>query len=200
MKTGPTDMEIISIVLKGDQTAYAQLVDRYQNYVFTLVLRLVESREDAEELAQDVFIKAYRCLSDFRGEAKFSTWLYTITRTSCLSFLRKKKIPVTTLDNENTYLQAENQQSAFQADRIEQKSRQSMVHEAIRMLPPGDAEIITLFYQAEQSLEEIGVILGLEPNNVKVKLFRARSRLKEKMQKYYRHEISELQKGGEINR
>ena len=92
MSTGLGDNEIISRVLKGEQNAYAELVNRYQAYVFTLTLRMIKSREDAEEVAQDVFIKAYRSLADFRGESKFSTWLYTITNTTCITFLRKKKL------------------------------------------------------------------------------------------------------------
>jgi RNA polymerase sigma-70 factor (ECF subfamily) len=193
MHTGLTDTEIIGRVLKGEQQVYAQLVERYQNYVFTLVLRLVEGREDAEEVSQDIFVKAYRSLADFRGESKFSTWLYTIVRTSCITFLRKKKLQTTSIDNEKTFVQVENHESSFRANLVEQKSRQAMVNEAIRMLSPDDAQVITLFYKAEQSLEEMGRILGLEPNNVKVKLHRARQRLKEKMEKHFSHEVRELQ-------
>ena len=100
MSTGLGDNEVISKVLGGDYNAYADLVTRYQAYVFTLVLRMIKSREDAEEVAQDVFIKAYRSLADFRGESKFSTWLYTIANTTSITFLRKKKLDVHSLDNE----------------------------------------------------------------------------------------------------
>src|SRR5678810_1021105 len=103
MSTGLGDNEIISRVLKGEQNAYAELVKRYQAYVFTLVLRMLKTREDAEEVAQDVFIKAYRSLADFRGESKFSTWLYTIVSTTCITFLRKKKLDVHSLDNEHVF-------------------------------------------------------------------------------------------------
>ncbi len=98
--SGLTDKEIISLVLQGDQSLFAQLVERYRNYVFTLVLRFTDNREDAEEIAQDIFVKAYRSLADFRGVAKFSTWLYTIVRTSCISFLRKKKMKIVSMDND----------------------------------------------------------------------------------------------------
>src|ERR1700748_1303186 len=97
-----TDTEVISRVLQGEQQLFATLVDRYKNYVFTLILRFTDNREDAEELSQDIFVKAYRSLSDFRGESKFSTWLYTIVRTTCITFLRKKKLDTTSLDNEKT--------------------------------------------------------------------------------------------------
>jgi RNA polymerase sigma factor (sigma-70 family) len=189
---GQADTEIISRVLKGDQSAFALLVERYQNYVFTLVLRFVENREDAEEIAQDAFVKAYRSLADFRGDSKFSTWLFTITRTTCLSFLRKNKLDVLSLDNERTGLQIENRESAFNADLIEQKSRHIMLNQAIAMLSPDDSQVLNLFYKGEQTLDEIGKIMRLDPNTVKVKLHRARQRLKEKMEKYFARETKEI--------
>lgn len=192
MQTGPGDNEIISKVLQGEQALYAQLVKRYQHFVFTIVLRYTPNREDAEEIAQDVFVKAYRSLADFRGESKFSTWLYTIVTTTCITFLRRKKLPIHSLDNEQVFEAADNQNSAFKANQIEQKSKVQMINEAIRLLSVDDARIITLFYQAEQSLEEIGHILGVDPNTAKVKLHRARQRLKEKMEKHFMEIVDEL--------
>jgi RNA polymerase sigma-70 factor (ECF subfamily) len=192
MSTGLGDNEIISRVLQGEQNAYAELVNRYQSYVFTLILRMVKSREDAEEIAQDVFVKAYRSLADFRGESKFSTWLYTITNTTSITFLRKKKLEVHSLDNEKVFEVADSKDSGFRANLIEQKSRVNMVNEAIGMLSPDDAEIITLFYKAEQNLEEISRILRLETNTVKVRLHRARGRLKEKMEKNFSEEVKNI--------
>src|SRR5437868_9791408 len=129
MHTEPSDMDIISRVLKGDQNAYALLVDRYQNYVFTIASRYVKGREDAEEVAQDIFIKAYRSLADFKGNSKFSTWLYTITTTTCITFLRKKKLEVHSLDNEKVFEVADNVDSGMSANQIEQKSKINMVNE-----------------------------------------------------------------------
>ena len=192
MSTGLGDNEIISRVLKGEQNAYAELVNRYQAYVFTLVLRMIKTREDAEEVAQDVFIKAYRSLADFRGESKFSTWLYTIANTTRITFLRKKKLDVHSLDNEKVFEVADSKDSGFRANLVEQKSRVSMVNEAIALLSPDDAEIITLFYKAEQNLEEISRILRLETNTVKVRLHRARTRLKEKMEKNFSEEVKNI--------
>lgn len=188
-----TDTELIKRILQGEQAFFAQLVQRYQQYVFTLVLRFTDSREDAEEISQDVFVKAYRSLADFRGESKFSTWLYTVVRTSSITFLRKKKLDTTSLDNERTFLQLENRESGFNANTMEQKSRHAMVNAAIRLLSPDDSQIITLFYKGEQSLEEIGRIMGMEANTVKVRLHRARNRLREKMEKHFSDEVKELQ-------
>jgi len=192
MSTGLGDNEVISRVLQGEQNAYAELVNRYQGYVFTLVMRMLKSREDAEEVAQDVFIKAYRSLADFRGESKFTTWLYTITNTTCITFLRKKKLDIHSLDNEKVFEAADSKDSSFGANVIEQKSRVNMVNEAIAMLSPDDAEIITLFYKAEQNLEEISRILRIEPNTAKVRLHRARTRLKEKMEKHFSEEVKNI--------
>jgi RNA polymerase sigma factor (sigma-70 family) len=189
---GQPEELVISRILKGEQSAFSILVKKYQDYVFTLVLRFTQNREDAEEIAQDVFIKAYRSLADFRGDSKFSTWLYTITRTTCLSYLRKKKLDTISLDNERTGLQIGNRESEFSANGIEQKSRHAMLNRAISMLSPDDSQVLNLFYKGDQSLDEIGKIMRLDPNTVKVKLYRARQRLKEKMEKYFSHEVREI--------
>ncbi len=180
------------MVLSGDHPAYKALVDRYQYFVFTLAYRLTNSREDAEEIAQDVFVKAFRSLADFRYGAKFSTWLFTIAQNTGITHLRKKKLPVSSLDQEGTFIQVENHESDFKANQIEDKNRKQMVNQAIAMLSADDAQVITLFYKGEQTLDEIGQILGLEPNAVKVRLFRARQRLKEKMEKYFAEEVRTL--------
>lgn len=192
MSTGPSDSEIISQVLTGDHNAYALLVERYKSYVFTLTLRFTKNREDAEEVSQDIFVKAYRSLADFKGTAKFSTWLYTIVNTTCITFLRKKRLDIKSLDDERTFEVADSLDSGFRANQVEQKSRLNMVNQAIAMLSPDDAEIITLFYKSEQSLEEISQILGVEVNTAKVRLHRARTRLKEKMEKHFTEEIKDL--------
>ena len=192
MSTGPSDIELISTVLKGDQQAYALIVGRYQAFVFTLVLRYIKNREDAEEVAQDIFVKAYRALADFKGASKFSTWLYTIVTTTCISFLRKKKLEIHSLDNENILMAVENRDSGMSANQVEQKSKLMMVNNAIALLPPDDAEIITLFYKGEQTLEEIAQVVGIEANAVKVRLHRARTRLRERMQKHFAAEVKDI--------
>jgi RNA polymerase sigma-70 factor (ECF subfamily) len=156
------------------------------------VLRYVKSREDAEEVAQDVFVKAYRALADFKGTSKFSTWLYTIATTTSISALRKKKLEVQSLDNEKVFETAEHIDGGMKADTIEQKSRAVMVHQAIQLLSPDDAQVITLFYKGEQTLEEMAQVMGKEVNAVKVQLHRARTRLREKMQTHFRAEVADI--------
>lgn len=192
MPTGLDDKEIINNVLTGDHQAYALLVDRYKNFVFTLSLRYTKNREDAEEVSQDIFIKVYKALADFRGASKFSTWLYTVINTTCITFLRKKKLETHSLDNEKIFEIADSQDSGLRANLIEQKSRITMVNKAINLLGTDDAAIITLFYKGEQTLEEIALALSIDPNTAKVRLHRARARLKEKMITHFEHEVKDL--------
>src|SRR6476659_7857451 len=149
------DNEIISRVLQGDQQIFAELVNRYRHFVFTITLRYTASREDAEEIAQDVFVKAYRSLADFRHDSKFSTWLYAITTNTCITFLRKKKIITRSLDNGKIFELASNT-NAINGKEAEHTSKAGLLNRAIRLLHADDATIITLFYKGEQSLEEIG--------------------------------------------
>ncbi|MGZ3778341.1 MAG: RNA polymerase sigma factor [Mucilaginibacter sp.] len=192
MQSKLSDIELIQQTLSGNQAAYADLVKRHQRFVFTLAMRFCKGREDAEEVAQDCFIKAYRSLSSFQGQSKFSTWLYSIVYTTAMTFLRKKRVDTDSIDDENTYIQLENQSSGLDNNTAEKRSRSYYLNEAIGRLLPDDAAIITLFYMGEQSLEEIGQTLGIEPNTVKVKLFRARQRLKEKLEKSLKEEVKEL--------
>jgi RNA polymerase sigma-70 factor (ECF subfamily) len=192
MQSKLSDIELIEQTLAGNQSAYADLVKRHQRYVFTLALRFSKNREDAEEIAQDCFIKAFRSLASFQKQSKFSTWLYSIVYTTAMTFLRKKRVDTDSIDDENTYIQLENHSSGINNNMAEKRSTSYYLNQAIGQLLPDDAAIITLFYMGEQSLEEIGQTLGIEPNTVKVKLFRARQRLKEKLEKNLKNEVKEL--------
>ncbi|WP_345949794.1 sigma-70 family RNA polymerase sigma factor [Mucilaginibacter sp. PAMB04274] len=192
MQSKLSDIELIEQTLAGDQSAYAHLVKRHQRFVFTLAVRFTKTREDAEEVAQDSFIKAYRSLQNFAGNSKFSTWLYSIVYTTAMTFLRKRRLDTSSIDDETNHIQVENHSSGLENNMAENKSRSFYVNQAIEQLSADDAMIVTLFYKGEQSLEEIAVTLGIEPNNVKVKLFRARQRLKEKLERNLKHEVKEL--------
>ncbi|MDO3641836.1 RNA polymerase sigma factor [Mucilaginibacter sp. L3T2-6] len=192
MQSKLSDIELIEQVLAGNQAAYADLVKRHQRFVFTLAMRYAKSREDAEEIAQDCFVKVYRSLASFQGHAKFTTWLYSIVYTTAMTFLRKKRVDTDSIDDEGTFIQVESQASVYDVNNAENKSRSFYLSQAIEQLLPDDAAIITLFYKGEQSLEEIAQALGMEANTVKVKLFRARQRLKEKLERNLKHEAKEL--------
>jgi len=192
MQSKLSDIELIEQTLGGNQSAYAELIKRHQRFVFTLAMRFAKRREDAEEIAQDCFIKAYRSLASFQQQSKFSTWLYSIVYTTAMTALRKKRIDTSSIDDEDTFIQIENKPGGYDENNVENKSRSYYLNEAIGQLLPDDATIITMFYKGEQSLEEIARVLGIEANTVKVKLFRARQRLKEKLERNLKHEVKEL--------
>jgi RNA polymerase sigma factor (sigma-70 family) len=192
MQSKLSDTELIQKTLGGDQAAYADLVKRHQRFVFTLAMRFAKNREDAEEVAQDCFIKAYRSLSSFQQQSKFSTWLYSIVYTTAMTFLRKRRLDTSSIDTDEGYIQIADKAGSYDAYNVENKSRSYHLSQAIEQLLPDDATIITLFYQGEQSLEEIAQTMGMEANTVKVKLFRARQRLKERLEGNLKHEVNEL--------
>ncbi len=192
MQNKVPETELIAQVLAGKQSAYAELIKRHQRYVFTLALRMVKNREDAEEVTQDCFIKAYRGLANFEQKSKFSTWLYRIVFTTAMTHLRKKKPLTDSIDEEDTLIQLSNFGTDGLSDQVERRSKYVYLHQAISQLLPDDAAIITLFYQGEQSLEEIGKALQMDPNTIKVKLHRARQRLKAQLSALLKEEVKEL--------
>jgi len=191
MQSKLSDIELIDLTLVGDQSAYADLVKRHQRFAFTLALRFAKNREDAEEITQDCFVKAFRSLSLFQRQSKFSTWLYSIVYTTAMTSLRKKRVETSSIDDDDNSIQLEST-GGYDENNAENRSRSFYVNQAIAQLLPDDATIITLFYKGEQSLEEIAQTMGIEANTVKVKLFRARQRLKEKLERNLKHEVKEL--------
>jgi len=191
MQAKVSDNEIITSVLVGNHALFADLVKRHQAYVFTLALRFVKKREEAEEVAQDTFVKAYRSLGSFKMESKFTTWLYTICYHTAMTQLRKKKLVAVSIDDEANNIQLDNQ-NYYNELSVEKKSRSFFIKKAIDMLLPDDATIINLFYNGEQSLDEIATVMNMECNTVKVKLHRSRHRLKEKLELLLKEEVKEL--------
>lgn len=184
------DQEYIDRILQGDSNAYAVLVDRYKNLVFTLALRILKHREEAEEVSQDAFIKAFKSLSKFKGDSKFSTWIYKIAYHSCLDRIKKnKKDEVLRTIDEYTEHKVKSVDGIL--DGIEKKERNAVIQHCIYKLPEDEAALITLYYFEELSLEEIGEVVDLKPNNVKVKLFRIRKRLAEILKSQLEPELLE---------
>jgi RNA polymerase sigma factor (sigma-70 family) len=192
MQQQETDLILITAVLNGDTAVYSELVRRHQRFVFTLALRFTRNREDAEEVAQDCFVKAYRALGTFKQTSKFSTWLYSITYTSAMTSLRKKKPVTQSLDDDENNVQLTGSSFEGHSHSIEKKSAYVYLNRAIDSLSVEDAAIITLFYKGEQSLEEIAAAMSMDANTVKVKLHRARLKLKEKLQYLLKDEVKEL--------
>ncbi|HOY06440.1 MAG TPA: sigma-70 family RNA polymerase sigma factor [Saprospiraceae bacterium] len=173
-----SDEILIEQARNGRQTAFAMLVKRYEQYAFTLALRFVKNREDAHEVAQDAFLRAFRYLPDFRGDAKFTTWLYKIVYSTSLNFLRKQNPDIQSIDDDDRPVKLPDEGTPDPSQAMERDDRNAALQRAIQMLSPDDAGIITLFYLYEHSLEEICQIMDMTMTNAKTKLCRARQRLK----------------------
>lgn len=167
------EQKIIELVQQGNTQAFSHLVEKYQDIVFSIALKVLKNRDDAQEMAQESFIKAFRSIHSFQGKAKFSTWLYSITYNTCITHTRKKK-PVTT-QIESIPVSEEETMDASDDLTGEEKSR--YLEAAMKMLPEEDYTLIILYYYEDQSIEEICQITGLTESNAKVKLFRARKKL-----------------------
>lgn len=176
LKMTTNDQHYINLIIDGDTNAFEVLVERYKDLVFTLTLRMLKNREEAEEVAQDTFIKAYKSLNRFKGDSKFSTWIYKIAYNTSLDRLKKNKKHFNDVAiDEFTEHQVKTIDNAL--DHLENKEREQSIQDCIALLPGDDAFLLTLYYFEDQSLEEISKTIGLTPNNVKVKLFRSRKKL-----------------------
>ena len=170
------DQHYINLMMKGDTNAFAVLVDRYKDMVFTLSLKMLKGREEAEEVSQDTFLKIYKSLNKFNGESKLSTWIYKVAFNTCLDRLKKNKRlqPFAGLDE---FTEPEALSLMNVLDSIEDKERKQMIQDCMHLLPGEDSFLLTLYYFEEQSLEEIAKIIGITPNNVKIRLYRSRKKL-----------------------
>ena len=176
------DDAIIKSVLEGDVNAFEQLVTKYEKTVYNLALRMTGNAEDAADMTQETFLKAYRSLKNFRGESKFSVWLYRITSNVCLDFLRSKsRKPAVSLTAENDEGEEAEIEVADPAPNPEECLMSSLTRDAIARgldsLPPEQREILLLREISGLSYEEISAALGLELSTVKTRIFRGRKRL-----------------------
>lgn len=171
-----SDNFYIEKIRNKETAAYSFLVDKHKDMVFSIALRILRNREDAEELAQDVFVKAYQSLDTFKGESKFSTWLYRIVYNAAISKTRKKKIETVDLDY-NLVDNYSTDEIKEDINRLGYDEQKKIVDQILRELNPEESVMITLFYFKENSTEEISEILGMTQSNVKVKLHRLRKKL-----------------------
>lgn len=186
------DNGLIQQVVKGNQHAFQQLVERYQNYVFTIVFKILKSREEAEEAAQDVFLKVFRQLGSFEQKSKFSTWLYTIAYRTAIDYARRKKPAALSVEDDDTYLQIEDEGSRTPVQDLQMRDLRAQLKNAIQHLKPVDATIITLFYLHGMSVNEIAEITELTVTNVKTKLHRLRESLRQQLSHQLKSEIRDL--------
>ena len=185
------DNTYITKVLEGDRNAYAYLVDKYKTMVYSLALRLVKDREEAEEISQDAFIKAYQSLASFRGKSKFSSWLYRIVYNTAISKLRQQPAGKVSLDDSNIsetlYMESKENYNTLSAG-----ERKKYLEVALDSLDTDEKMFVILYYYEERDLDEIAEIAGLTKTNTKVKLYRARKKMLTVLQNHLREETYNL--------
>lgn len=173
--TNDRDLELIDKVLAGDQLQYAQLVDAYKRYVFTIALKILQEKSEAEEAAQDTFIKAYNNLHGFNREAKFSTWLYRIAFNTAISYKRRQRQPPGSIENTVAGYDHNSEGALEKSDKVK------FLNQAMDRLNEVDRTALTLFYLKEFSLEEMADIMNMQANTIKVRLHRARQRVADEL-------------------
>ena len=187
----PDDLYYIEAVRKGNVQAFSFLVEKYQKLVYTLALKLLKKPEDAEELAQDTFIRAYQKIDSYEGKSKFSTWLYSITYNACISELRKRRIEFKSLDDRQISDQDEMKMHDYYRE-TKKEDQEKYLNLALSKLPEDDQVLVTLYYYENQSMDEISQITGLTVSNIKVKIFRARKQMYTLLHEMLKEEVYSL--------
>jgi RNA polymerase sigma-70 factor (ECF subfamily) len=174
--TKDPELALIDRILSGEQQLYAELVDRYQRYAFSITFRVLLHRAEAEEAAQDAFIKAFKHLADFNRTSRFSTWLYRIAFNTAISYKRKHRYQFQPIENSIIAVKQE-------ADgNLEKSDQKKYLHQALLKLSDTDRTALTLFYWQELSLDEMAEIVNVPANTLKVRIHRARQRVADELE------------------
>jgi RNA polymerase sigma factor (sigma-70 family) len=173
--TNDEDLAVIDRILAGERDLYAGLVDRYKSYTFTIAMKILQNRPEAEEAAQDAFIKAFHHLKGFNRQSKFSTWLYSIAFNTAISYKRKHRQQFQSIEN------AVIEYSPDAEGALEKTDRKKFLNLAMGKLNEADRTALTLFYLQEFSLEEIAEIMSMQANTIKVRIHRARQRVADEL-------------------
>lgn len=179
-----TDDELIhAITTTGDMELFSELYDRYGNKVYRKAISMVKDLDTAKDLTQEILIKAFLSLGKFEGKAKFSTWLYMITYNYCIDFLRKKK---RTLDREQEISEHESELADEASDEKEVlEMEMERLAELLEMIPTEDKSMLLMYYQDDMSIKEIQAHFNLGASAVKMRLSRARKKLKKLYEEQY---------------
>ena len=184
------DRYYISRVLEGDVQSFSYLVDKYKDMVFTLAFRILKNRENAEEVAQDSFMKVYQNLGKFKLKSKFSTWLYRIVYNTTISKVRVKQKPTISIENQKFFEIVDEKQKTSKSFDIE--NNKMILQRLLNKLDESDRALITLYYLDECKISEISEITGFNRSNIKVKLHRARKKMQEELHKIMKSEMVEI--------
>ncbi len=183
-----TDEYYIREILKGDTGSFSQLVERYSHLAFSLSMKLLNQREDAEEAAQDSFVKAYNSLSSFQSSSTFKTWFFRIIYNTSISKLRtRKNFEVKFDDVKITDSEINYTENAI--GQLNSEDRQKYLQIGLERLAPDERVLLNMYYYDDFSMEEISSITGLTESNVKVKIHRSRKRLLQELKFVLKDEV-----------
>jgi len=183
--TRDPDYLIIDRILAGETAAYALLVNRYKRYVYAITLKIIVIEAEAEEAAQDAFLKAFNALKNFNRESRFSTWLYRIAFNTAISYQRRVKRKKTDIDD----LHISNGEGE---SGLEREDKMKFIEKALRAMNEADRSVLSLFYLQEFSLEEIADITETPANTIKVRIHRARIKLADELKRILKSEALTL--------
>jgi RNA polymerase sigma factor, sigma-70 family len=179
------DSFYIKKVRAGDIQAFSVIVSRYKDKVFSIVYRIVNNREDAEDLTQEIFIKLYKSISNFKNESEFSTWVYRIAYNTTITELRKRKITFFSM-NENPLLVNEGEW----IDEIgDNENRTIYLQKALASLSPDDLFVVSLHHIEDKSIREIANAMNQTESNIKVKLHRIRKKLAQEINRMMKEDL-----------
>jgi RNA polymerase sigma factor (sigma-70 family) len=170
------DNHYITEVIAGNTASFAMLVDRHKDLVFTIAMNITRNREDAEEVAQDAFVKAFQKMAGFRKESSFQTWLYRIVYNEAISKIRKNKIKTLDLEDEIVDIIPDEEMEEDFAG-LDEREQKQVISGILDKLPETDRVLVTLFYLESHTVSEISEVTGLGDSNVKVRLHRVRKKI-----------------------
>lgn len=185
-----SDLILVQRAKENYSPAVAELINRYKGMVYTIALKVLKNKDEAEEVAQESFVKAFTKLNLFRMDSSFSSWLYRIVYNTAISRTREKKREMEYQQETVATESFEQQAKAFST--LEQDDRKRYLNQAMQQLNSDDNLMLILFYYDGKSLDEITQITGYSDSNVKVRLYRARKKLHEELEKILRNETKML--------
>lgn len=166
----------INRILDGETEYFSVFLDRYSRPLYALIVQIVGCPEDAEELLQDVFMKAFRSLNGYKQDCQFSTWIYRIAYNTAISATRKRKQEFLYVE-ENTINNVPDEAVDNVFGSVVNEEQIERLNKAIDLLNGEEKALITLFYYEEKSMEEVGEVLKISVSNVKVRLHRIRKKI-----------------------
>ncbi len=187
MSTPETDEQLVRKAQQEDERAFGELVHRYESKVYSLALKMLRNPEDAEDVLQDTFLRAYRGIKSFQGNSTFSTWIYRITANSALMRLRRKHLPTVSIDDADereTPINIADWAPGPVEQLLNQETQQAM-NQAIESLPPEFRQVFVLRDIEELSNSEVAEILDLSVAAVKSRLHRARLKVRDRLAPFF---------------